>query len=69
MYHRMLHRGFIKKTEIESILNIDSRITAYNYVKEIEAFIAEFDFYLDEIIEIQYDAITKAYYLSAKIKK
>ena len=69
IYHRLLCNGSLSKLELESILDIDNRITVYNYIKEIQAFIAEFDFYLDEIIEIEYDIVTKKYVLTLKRKK
>ena len=69
IYHRLLCNGTLSKLDLEAILDIDNRITTYNYIKEIQAFIAEFDFYLDEIIEIEYDIVTKKYVLTLKRKK
>lgn len=50
------------------MLEINNRITIYNYINEIKAYIAEFDYLLDYEIDIIYDSKCGDYIME-RIKK
>lgn len=68
IYHCLLCDRHISKKYLEEILNIQSRITLYNYIEEIRNYFSNFDFYLSYIMEIYYDADKKEYILDLRKK-
>jgi len=54
---------------LEDTLNIQSRVTLYNYIGEIKNYVSNFDFYLDYMMDIYYDLYTKEYILDLRKKR
>lgn len=60
--------GKISKEEIEHYLELENRITIYNYIIELKLFLAELSKLTDVSMAIQYDYETKEYFLEEEIK-
>ncbi|MDE7264504.1 MAG: hypothetical protein K2N64_07570 [Anaeroplasmataceae bacterium] len=69
IYHHLLLDGKIKRDLVEYALELDNRVTIYNYIGEIKIFISEFKFFLGQEIEVYYDIDTKEYILDLRKKK
>lgn len=69
IYHELLTKKRVSKNHLEKVLNIDSRITIYNYISELKAFLYNLDMYLDYIIDIYYDPNAKEYVLDLRKKQ
>ncbi len=69
VYHELLLKRRVSKSYLEKVLEVDSRITLYNYISDIKSFIINFDCYLDYIIDLYYDSSTKEYVLDLRKKK
>lgn len=63
IYHYLLLEGKITKSEIEFYLNLDNRITIYNYILEIKAFLGELALITNEPMTVRYDYENKEFYL------
>lgn len=68
IYHHLLLDGKIKKSEIEHALDLENRVTIYNYVEEIKVFISEFMFYLNQELEVEYNSRTGEFILDLRKK-
>ncbi len=68
IYHCLIYNNKVSKKYLEDTLNIQSRVTLYNYIEEIKNYISNFDFYLDYIMEIYYDSDIKEYILDSRKK-
>lgn len=68
IYHELLTKRRVSKNYLERILEADSRITVYNYIQELKAFIANLGIYLDFIMDIYYDSKTGEYVLDLRKK-
>lgn len=69
IYHSLVIDGRIKRDLIENVLELDNRITIYNYILDIRLFISELDYFLDQELEIYYDTKTKEFILELRKKK
>ena len=69
IYHLLLINKRIKKEYLEKVLDIESRVTLYNYITEIKMYIQDFEIRLGYIMELYYDTNTKEYVLSIRRKK
>ena len=63
IYHHLIVYGSIKKEVVEDFLEIENRITIYNYLVELKIFIAELSIYLCQDIEIYYDSKPREFVL------
>lgn len=69
IFYSLLIKKRINKLLIEKILELDNRITIYNYIIQIQQFISNFENNLDYIIDIYYDYNSKDYVLELRKKK
>lgn len=69
IYHCLLCDRKVSKCFIEETLNIQNRITLYNYIEEIKNYISDFDIQLDYIMDLNYDLDSKEYILDLRKKK
>lgn len=69
IYHCLLCDRQVSKQHLEKVLAIQSRVTLYNYIEEIRNFISNFDYYLDYIMDLDYNLDSKNYILDLRKKK
>jgi len=60
--------GKIGKEEIEHYLELENRITVYNYIVELRLFLAELSKLTNVSMVIQYDYETREYFLEDESK-
>lgn len=59
----------VSKEYLIEVLDIESRTTLYNYMKEIEAYFQDFDYYNDFKMILKYDSYNKEYRLILRKKR
>ena len=55
--------GKISKSDVEFYLELDNRITIYNYILEIKAFLGELAKRTKERLTVKYDSEAKEFYI------
>ena len=68
IYHHLLLNEKIGKEEIEHYLELENRITVYNYIVELKLFLAELSKLTNFNMVIQYDYETKEFFLEDETK-
>jgi len=59
----LLLEGKISKSDVEFYLELDNRITIYNYILEIKAFLGELAKRTNERLTVKYDSEAKEFYI------